>query len=181
MPEQRRSRCKAADECNIFCSFQQVAGRIFGEMHEQVGRGESRFEGTGSGYRRALGTPISMRDGSKVGPSKFLAIDVASQEILDTGTISSRRGTEDAGDRAGCVRGFPPSCGKRVLVSWLLACCDRAYGRIDERDLGGEQVAEQTRNSPGHIDPGPTGACRRQNLYSVDAAGRSIPRRTAPH
>src|SRR5262245_65873401 len=95
MPERRRSRGKTADECNIFCSFQQVAGRIFSEMHEQVGRGESRFEGAGSGYRRALETPISMRDGSKVGPSKFLAIDVASLGIIATGPIRYRRGTEE--------------------------------------------------------------------------------------
>src|SRR5215831_6933286 len=111
MPERRRSRGKAADECNIFRSFQQVAGRIFGEMHEQVGRSESSFEGAGSGYRRALGTPISMRDGGKVRPSKFLAIDVASQEILDTGTISSRRGTEDAPSCVSSVRALPPTCG----------------------------------------------------------------------
>ncbi len=54
MPQRGGGRGKAADECNIFRSFQQVAGRIFGEMHEQVGGGESRLERAGSGCRCAL-------------------------------------------------------------------------------------------------------------------------------
>ena len=38
--------------------------------------------------------------------------------------------------------GFSPSGGEGVLVSWLLARCDRAHGGVDKRDLGGKQVAE---------------------------------------
>ena len=144
MPEREGGRGKAADKGSVFRSFQQVTYRIFRAMHQQVGGDESRFEGAGSGCRRSLGTAIGMRDGGKVGPSKFLAIDVASQKVLDTGTIGSGRGTKDARDRSGCARTFPPSGAKRVLVGWVFARCNRAHRCVDKRDLGGEQVAEQT-------------------------------------
>src|SRR5438094_7962860 len=91
MPEREGGRGKAADKGSVFRSFQQVTYRIFRAMHQQVGGDESRFEGAGSGCRRSLGTAIGMRDGGKVGPSKFLAIDVASQKVIDTVTIGAGR------------------------------------------------------------------------------------------
>ncbi len=98
MPERGGGRCKAADEGSVFGSFQQIARGIFRGVHEQAGRGKSRFEGARSGYRCALRTGVGVGDGCEVGPSELLAIDVASQEILHTGTIGSRRCAEDARD-----------------------------------------------------------------------------------
>src|SRR5437773_11116870 len=141
MPERESGRGKAADKGSVFRSFQQVTYRIFRAMHQQVGGDESRFEGAGSGCRRSLGTAIGMRDGGKVGPSKFLAIDVASQKVLDTGTIGSGRGTKDARDRSGCARTFAPSGAKRARAGWVFARCSRAQGGVARRGLRGAQGA----------------------------------------
>src|SRR5262249_19298122 len=168
---------KAAEEGNVFRSFQQISRGIFGGMHEQVCGRDAGLKGAGRERRVSLRAAIGVRDGREISACNLLAIDVAPQQVLDTGAIGSGRRAENTRNRRTCVRGrCAAGGGKRVLVGRLLARGDRAHGGVDERNLGGEQVPEQTRNSPGHIDPRPPGTRRGQNLAAGDAAGGLIPR-----
>ena len=114
-------------------------------MHEQVRGRDAGFEGAGSERRVCLRAAVGVRDGGKVSVCDLLAIDVAPQQVLDTSAVGSGRGAENARNRRARMRGrCAASGGERVLVGRLLARGDRAHGGVDERNLGGEQVSEQT-------------------------------------
>src|SRR5262245_43090416 len=113
-------------------------------MHEQVRSRDAGSKGAGSERRVSLRTAVGVRDGREIRARKLLAIDVAPQQVLDTGAVGSGRSAENARNRRSCMRGDTASGGKRVLVGRLLARGDRAHGGVDECNLGGEQVPEQT-------------------------------------
>ena len=143
--ERGRGRGEAADEGNVFRSFQQIARGIFGAMHEQVRGRDAGLKGAGSERRIALHAAIGVRDSREISAAELLAIDIAPQQVLDTGAVRSGRSAENSRNRRACVRGrYAAGGGKRVLVGRLLARGDRAHGGVDERNLGGEQVPEQT-------------------------------------
>src|SRR5262249_12940425 len=135
---------KAAEEGNVFRSFQQIARGIFGAMHEQVRGRDAGLKGAGRERRVSLRAAVSVRDGREIRACNLLAIDVAPQQVLDARAVGSGRGPENTRNRRSCVRGDAGSCGKRVLAGGVLAGGDRAHGGIDERNLGGEQVPKQT-------------------------------------
>src|SRR5262249_15777971 len=98
------SRGEAADEGNVFRPLQQIARGIFGGMYEHVRACDAGFEGAGSERRVCLRAAVGMRDGGEISAPQLLAIDVAPQQVLDTGTIGSRRGAENTRDRSLSVR-----------------------------------------------------------------------------
>ena len=89
------------------------------------------------------------------------------------------------GDEPKTRRGDLPSAaqrfGERVVAVGLVARGDRADRRVDQRDLGGEHVAEQAGDAEGDVDARPPERRRRQHLDAGDAAGRGIPLRAAAH
>ena len=114
-------------------------------MHEQVRGRDAGSKGAGSERRVSLRAAVGVRDGREIRARDVLAIDIAPQQVLDTGAVGSGRRAENPRNRRACVRGgYAASGGKRVLVGRLLARGDRAHGGVDECNLGGEQVPEQT-------------------------------------
>src|SRR5262245_65913631 len=86
-------------------------------MHEQVRGRDAGSKGARSERRVSLRAAVGMRDGCEISAAELLAIDVAPQQVLDTGAVGSGRGAENARNRRPRVRGrYAASGGKRVLV-----------------------------------------------------------------
>ena len=57
----------------------------------------------------------------------------------------------------------------------------RTHSGIDKRDLCREKVAEQSRNTPRHVNSRPPERGRWQDFDACNSAGRGVPGRPTPH
>src|SRR5262249_56306737 len=79
-----------------------------------------------------------------------------------------------------CITG-PLGCRERVLSVVLCAGGNGTRGGVDECDLRGKEVAEETRYAPRHVDTRAADRSNWQHLDAGHAACRGIPRRPTAH
>jgi hypothetical protein len=169
---------KAADESRILGAFEQIAGRIIAGMHQQIGTRHALRERARRCGALAERAAVGMRGGVEISGGDLGWLGIAPDQIGDPGPVSARRGAEDAREPAD--RGVGAARRReRIVRILLLAPRHGLHGGIKERDLGREQIAEQSGDAPGDVDARAPDHGERQHLDAGHPAAGVVPGRPA--
>ena len=112
-PERSGGGGKAADEGGILGAFEQIAGGIVADVHQQVGSRDARGKGAGRVVALAVGAAIDVRGRGEIGRADVVAAALLADQRFDARAVGAGRGAEDARESAWRRGGPQPADSRR--------------------------------------------------------------------
>src|SRR6516164_5189337 len=121
-------------------------------MHEQVRGRDAGLKGAGSKRRVALRAAVGVRDGCEISARNLLAIEVASQQVLDAGAVPKIRAidapacADDA--RQAAASGFSSAASSRAATARTAASMSAIWAGNKSRNRPEIRQVTSTRGRP---------------------------------